>query len=61
MIHKLIFVFFCVLFTFNALFNKPEMLVIAQPATDYVASVLSIILAIISFRKLFSNKKTEKN
>lgn len=50
-----------VLFTFNALFNKPEMLVIAQPVTDYVASVLSIILAIISFRRLFSNKKTEKN
>ena len=50
-----------VLFAFNELFNKPEMLVIAQPVTDYVASVLSIFLAKISFRKLLSTKKTDKN
>ena len=46
-----------VLFTFNAIFNKPEMLVIAQPVTDYVAAVLSVVLAILSFRRYMVNKK----
>lgn len=45
-----------ILITFNTLFNTPRMLVMAQPVTDYVATILSIVLGFISFRKYFVDK-----
>ncbi|MCH5265403.1 MAG: MATE family efflux transporter [Lachnospiraceae bacterium] len=42
-----------VLFTFNAVFHSAEMLVMAQPVTDYLAVTLSIILSIVAFKKYF--------
>ncbi len=46
-----------VLFLFNAVFHSAGMLVMAQPVTDYLATALSIILMIISYRKFFIEQK----
>lgn len=42
-----------VLFLFNRIFHSAKMLVMAQPVTDYLAVLLSVILAVVSFRKYF--------
>lgn len=46
-----------VLFTFNSLFATAQTLVMAQPVTDYLAVIISIILMITSYRKYFKDKK----
>lgn len=46
-----------VLFLFNGIFRSARTLVIAQPVTDYLAVLLSVILSIIAFRKYFTEKK----
>ena len=48
-----------VLFTFHAIFGSAEMLVMAQPVTDYMAVILSVILSIVAFRKYFVDRDTE--
>lgn len=45
-----------VLFLFNAIFHSADMLVMAQPVTDYLATALSIVLMIVSYRKCFGKK-----
>lgn len=42
-----------VLFSLNALFSSAKILVLAQPVTDYLAMILSVILMIVSYRKYF--------
>ena len=44
-----------ILFTINALFNSPRNLAMAQPLTDYLATVLSIVLFIITYKKYFKD------
>lgn len=46
-----------VLFLFNAIFHSAEMLVMAQPVTDYLSTTLSIVLMIVSYRRFFVEKK----
>lgn len=46
-----------VLFLFNAIFHSADMLVMAQPVTDYLATALSIVLMIVSYRRFFADKK----
>lgn len=42
-----------IIFTFNAVFTSERMLVLAQPVTDYLATTLSLILFLITFKKYF--------
>ncbi len=42
-----------IIFTFNAVFSSERMLVLAQPVTDYLATTLSLILFLITFKKYF--------
>lgn len=50
-------VYIPVLFLFNAVFGTAEMLVMAQPVTDYIATTLSVVLFIVAFRKYFGEKE----
>lgn len=45
-----------VLFLFNGLFSSAKTLVMAQPVTDYLAVILSILLGMIAFHKYFEEK-----
>jgi Na+-driven multidrug efflux pump len=47
-----------VLFLFNGIFHTAQTLVLAQPVTDYLATALSIVLMIVSYRRFFIDKKT---
>ncbi len=49
-----------VLFTFNAIFHTAKTLVLAQPITDYLAVILSILLFIIAFRKYFRERPSQE-
>ncbi|MBQ5333630.1 MAG: MATE family efflux transporter [Oscillospiraceae bacterium] len=51
--------FMPVLFIFNAVFGTARSLAMAQPVTDYLAATLAVILAVISFKKYFKERKTE--
>ena len=51
--------FMPVLFTFNAVFGTARSLAFAQPVTDYLAAVLSVVLAVLSFKKYFRERKAE--
>lgn len=51
--------FMPVLFTINAVFGTASSLAFAQPVTDYLASALAILLAVVSFRKYF-RERTDK-
>ena len=44
-----------ILFILNAFTNSAQMLVIAQPVTDYLSTAFSIILFIITFKKYFKD------
>lgn len=46
--------FIPILFILNALTDSAQMLVIAQPVTDYLATAFSIILFIITYKKYFN-------
>lgn len=48
-----------VLFLFNKVFSSARMLVMAQPVTDYLAVILSIILAFFAFGKYFEERKEQ--
>lgn len=48
-----------VLYLFNTCFGNAKMLVMAQPVTDYLATILAIVLFIVAFKKYF--KKNEGN
>lgn len=50
-------VYMPVLFLFSKIFDSANMLVMAQPITDYLATILSIILYIVAFRKYFREKR----
>ena len=52
-------VYIPVLFSFNAIFHTASTLVLAQPVTDYIATTLSVILFIISFRRYFRERTQE--
>lgn len=43
--------FLPILLTMNAVFNTPETLAVAQPATDYLATALSAVLFYVTYRK----------
>lgn len=47
--------FIPILFILNAFTNSAQMLVIAQPVTDYLSTAFSIILFIITFKKYFKD------
>ena len=47
-----------VLFTVNALFDDANLLVMAQPISDYMAVILSIIMFIIAFKLHFKSKES---
>lgn len=51
--------FMPVLFTFNAVFGTARSLAMAQPVTDYLAAALSVVLAVLSFKKYFRERKAE--
>lgn len=51
--------FMPVLFTFNAVFGTARSLAFAQPVTDYLAAALSVVLAVLSFKKYFRERKAE--
>ncbi|MBE5871377.1 MAG: MATE family efflux transporter [Lachnospiraceae bacterium] len=44
-----------ILFTINALFNSPRNLAMTQPLTDYLATLLSVVLFIITYKKYFQD------
>lgn len=46
-----------VLFLFNGVFHSAQMLVMAQPVTDYLAVTLSVVLSVIAFRKYFVERE----
>ena len=48
-----------VLFLFNKVFSSARMLVMAQPVTDYLAVILSFILAFFAFGKYFEERKEQ--
>ena len=50
-------VYIPVLFAFHALFGSAQTLVLAQPVTDYLSVVLSIVLMIASYRRYFGKGK----
>lgn len=57
-------VYLPVLFIFDKVFDSANMLVMALPVTDYIATILAIILCIVAFHKYFDKKppiSTEKN
>ena len=47
--------FIPILFILNALTDSAQMLVIAQPVTDYLATAFSILLFVITFKKYFKD------
>ena len=49
-------VYLPVLVVFNRIFDTPDMLVMAQPVTDYMAVLLATLLCIVSFHRLFGKK-----
>lgn len=50
-----------VLFLFHAVFGTAATLVLAQPVTDYLSTILSIILFVIAFRKHFIKRDEGQN
>ena len=48
--------FMPVLFIFNSVFGTARALAFAQPVTDYLAAALSVVLAIVAFKKYFKEK-----
>lgn len=48
--------FMPVLFIFNSVFGTASALAFAQPVTDYLAAALSVVLAIVAFKKYFKEK-----
>lgn len=42
-----------ILFVFNSFFNSEKMIVLAQPVTDYLATILAAVLFIITYKKYF--------
>ncbi|MBP1545679.1 MAG: MATE family efflux transporter [Oscillospiraceae bacterium] len=49
--------FMPVLFIFNKVFGTARSLAMAQPVTDYLAAALSVILAVVAFKKYFRERK----
>jgi len=49
-------VYIPILILFNKIFNSPDMLAAAQPVTDYIATIISIVLYITAYRKYFKNR-----
>ena len=50
-------VYIPVLFAFNGIFHTASTLVLAQPVTDYLATTLSVVLFVVSFRRYFRDAK----
>lgn len=50
-------IYFPVIFTFSRVFDSPAMLAAAQPVTDYLAAILSIILYFVAYRKYFVSRE----
>jgi putative MATE family efflux protein len=50
-----------ILFLFNAVFNSAKMLVLAQPVADYLSTLTAVILAVISYRKYFKERRPAEN
>lgn len=48
-----------ILFLFNGIFHTASTLVLAQPVTDYLATALSIVLFIVTFRKYFIRQEKQ--
>lgn len=48
-----------ILFLCNQLFHSPKMLAAAQPATDYLATALAVILFIVVYRKYFPKEASK--
>lgn len=49
-----------ILFTIKMVSDTPTHLAITQPATDYIATILAIVLFIIAYRKYFGKKDKEQ-
>ncbi len=49
--------YFPILITIHSLANTPQMLAMAQPITDYVATAFAIIIFIVSYKKFFIKKE----
>lgn len=45
-----------ILFILNSVFHTPNTLVLAQPITDYLATAISAVLFMITYKKYFKNK-----
>lgn len=50
-------IYFPILFTINKLSNTPSHLAMTQPITDYLATILAMILFLISYNKYFKKKE----
>jgi Na+-driven multidrug efflux pump len=48
-----------ILFTINKFFNTPEHLALTQPLTDYLATLLAIILFIITYKSYFNTMEAD--
>lgn len=51
-------VYLPMLIVFKLVFDKPRMLVLTQPVTDYVALIMAIVLFVLTMRKYFTVKES---
>ncbi len=46
-----------ILFIFTQIFNEAKYIVLAQPVTDYLATLLAAVLFVITYKKYFRHMK----
>ena len=44
-----------ILFLFSRIFDSARMIAMAQPVTDYLSALLSVVLFIVTYRKYFKD------